>query len=410
VTVRFTHLPDGWARTRIDRVASVNARIGWKALTAAEYQPDGVVFLSTPNIKAADIDFENVNYISDWRYLESPELKLQVGDVILAKDGNTLGVTNLVRELPRRATVNGSIAVIRPRLIEPRFLRYTLAGDSIQGQIAALKAGMGVPHLFQWDIKRLPVLVPRPQAQNAIADFLDTETARIDALIAKKRRLIDSISRRLVLRAHDLVEEGERVLLRRLVSRVKTGTTPGGSDATVIDNEGEVEWLSPSDIGGWLEVSPAARRVRESARRQGIVPTFPAGSVTVVGIGATAGRVGVLDREASGNQQMTCLVPAPGVDVRFLAWQLLVRADELRETAPFTTLPILNNDYLKSVTVAVPEQARQSELASTLDALAACTTDLTHRLRLQIGLLQEHRQALITAAVTGEFDVPGVAA
>ena len=44
-------LPPSWGRTRLDRVATVNARIGWKALTADEYVPDGFAFLSTLNIK-----------------------------------------------------------------------------------------------------------------------------------------------------------------------------------------------------------------------------------------------------------------------------------------------------------------------------------------------------------------------
>lgn len=156
------NVPSGWTPTRIDRVATVNARIGWKALTASEYQPDGYVFLATPNIKTESIDFGNVNYIDEYRYEESPELKLELGDVLLAKDGNTLGITNIVRELPRPATVNGSIAVLRAFGIEPRFLRYSLASSSAQSMIDAIKGGMGVPHLFQWDIKRLPLVLPHP--------------------------------------------------------------------------------------------------------------------------------------------------------------------------------------------------------------------------------------------------------
>jgi type I restriction enzyme S subunit len=178
-------LPHEWNESRVDRLADVKARVGWKALTASEYVDEGYVFLSTPNIKQTEIDFENVNYITEFRYEESPELKLQIGDVLLVKDGATLGITNIVRTLPRPATVNGSIAVLRCKSIEPSYLRYVLASDFIQGRIGAYRAGMGVPHLFQEDIKKFPVPCPPPSTQRAIADYLDRETARVDDLVDK---------------------------------------------------------------------------------------------------------------------------------------------------------------------------------------------------------------------------------
>ena len=128
-----------WAYTRLDRVATVNARIGWKALTAAEYQDDGYAFLATPNIKSEVIDFDNVNYISDFRYEESPELRLRPGDVLLAKDGSTLGIANVVRNLPRPATgerLSRSAAPLRDRSAVPdvRATRKSGAGADRAGQ------------------------------------------------------------------------------------------------------------------------------------------------------------------------------------------------------------------------------------------------------------------------------------
>jgi type I restriction enzyme, S subunit len=177
-------LPPGWSTSRIDRVASVRARIGWKALTAAEYVEKGFIFLATPNIKNDEIDFENVNYITEFRYLESPELQLRVGDVLLVKDGATLGINNLIRHLPAPATVNGSIAVLRPTDIDSAFLRYVLASDLMQGLIGSFKSGMGVPHLFQADLKKFPVPLPPRQVQTRIVEYLDREVARIDGLLS----------------------------------------------------------------------------------------------------------------------------------------------------------------------------------------------------------------------------------
>ena len=228
----LAELPRHWRLSRVDRIASVNARIGWKALTADEYQPDGYVFLSTPNIKGDQIDFGDVNYISSYRYEESPELKLAVGDVLLVKDGNTLGITHLIRELPRPATVNGSIAVLRPFGINPRFLRYVLASVPSQERMSAIKGGMGVPHLFQWDIKRLSVPLPPMYEQLQIADFLDAEINRIDALITKQRYMTELLFARRITVAADAVSGGlcktpqprnRRTLVRNIG---KPGDTP----------------------------------------------------------------------------------------------------------------------------------------------------------------------------------------
>nr|WP_243687775.1 restriction endonuclease subunit S [Methanobacterium formicicum] len=108
-------IPESWEIGRMGADCTVKARLGWRGLKASEYVNEGYIFLSTPNIKNNEIDFENVNYITPERYFESPEIMLDVGDVLLAKDGSTLGISNVVRYLPVPATVNSSIAVIKPK-------------------------------------------------------------------------------------------------------------------------------------------------------------------------------------------------------------------------------------------------------------------------------------------------------
>lgn len=187
-------IPEHWEIKRLGIKCTVKARLGWRGLKASEYIDDGYIFISTPNIKETIIDFENVNYISEERYLESPEIMLQVGDVLIAKDGSTLGIVNVVRELPSPATVNSSIAVIRPR--EPvcsEFLHYFIAGSYTQSIIHQIKNGMGVPHLFQEDLRKFVLLFPPLFEQQVIADFIDKETARIDLLVDKTRRHMEKL-------------------------------------------------------------------------------------------------------------------------------------------------------------------------------------------------------------------------
>ena len=75
-----------------------------------------------------------------------------------------------------------------------------------------------------WDfIGNLPALLPEAEEQTAIATFLDRETARIDALIAKKQRLIE------------LLQEKRSALISQVVTK--------GLDPGVPMKDSGVEWM-----------------------------------------------------------------------------------------------------------------------------------------------------------------------
>jgi type I restriction enzyme, S subunit len=187
-------IPEHWLFTRLDFVSRVKARLGWKGLKAEEYVEDGYAFLATPNLKERNIDFNNVNYITEERYLESPEIMLEVGDVLLAKDGSTLGIVNVVRNLPKNSTVNSSIAVIRPtEKIDSVYFYYYLKSTYIQDVINQIKDGMGVPHLFQADIKKFKIPLPPMDEQVVIAKYLDEETLKLEQLVGKVKKQIEAL-------------------------------------------------------------------------------------------------------------------------------------------------------------------------------------------------------------------------
>jgi len=419
----FPQLPADWRLSRVDRVASVNARIGWKALTAAEYQVEGYIFLSTPNIKNNQIDFENVNYISQYRYDESPELKLAIDDVLLVKDGNTLGITNLVRRLPSPATVNGSIAVLRPFGIDSRFLQYVLDSNPIQGRINAIKGGMGVPHLFQWDIKRLPVPLPSLDEQRRIAQFLDAETARIDTLIAKKKRMAELAEARFLASLRWTLLDGRPVgdplnvrpdevtdtlnTTARLSWRFRfgSGTTPQSDNSRYYD-AGGMPWVLTGDLQD-SPIQSVGRGVTLDALDQYSALTLhPAGSLVVAMYGATIGRMGLLKHTSAVNQACCVLTPR-GQDLpSFVFYWLLGFRDQLVERGRGAGQPNISQELLKSIRIPFPEPDVQHKIVSRLDAERSRIVELIRSLELQIVLLSERRKALITAAVTGELDIP----
>ena len=419
-------LPPGWSITRVDRVATVKARIGWKALTASEYQDEGYAFLSTPNIKTAAIDFGDVNYISQFRYDESPELQLRVGDVLLAKDGSTLGIANIVKDLPRPATVNGSIAVLRPFTIEPRFLMYALQGAAIQEQIQLLRAGMGVPHLFQWDINRLPLTLPSLDVQRRIADFLDDQATRIDNIIAARQQQLNEMTALALSSAAAMTTTGglrrENVALTGIpwmpernsdwplvkigyLCATGSGTTPP-SDRPEYFN-GDMPWVNSGDITD-DGIPTIARTVTSQALDElSALKVFAPGSLVVAmyGQGDTKGRVGLLPERACVNQACCVLHPDSALSPGWLLHWLRSHKEGIVQLAQGSGQPNLNQELIRNLRIPLPARAEQDRLLPLLETEVSNINAASVAMDESIAYLTEMKRSLITAAVSGEFDV-----
>jgi len=189
-------IPEDWELKPLKHLASVKGRLGWKGLKAEEYVEYGYGFLSTPDIKNEIIDFKSINYITEERYLESPEIMLENDDVLLVKDGSTLGIVNYIRQLPFPTTVNSSIGIIRvfdKSVISPEYLFWQLKSNYMQTVINRLRAGQGVPHLFQKDIKNFAVLVPPIKIQYLIVELIKTKTKAINEIIEQESVQIEKL-------------------------------------------------------------------------------------------------------------------------------------------------------------------------------------------------------------------------
>lgn len=189
-----SYIPVDWNTIKLKYCTYIRARLGWRALKADEYVESGFPFLSAFNIVNNALHFTNLNYINQFRYDESPEIQLKVGDVLLVKDGAGIGKCAIVENMPTPSTVNGSIAVISSTsFITPKYLYYYFLSEMFQQHIDLLKDGMGVPHLFQSDLKEIKIAFPSKDEQKEIADYLDAKCAEIDRLIAKKEQLVKEL-------------------------------------------------------------------------------------------------------------------------------------------------------------------------------------------------------------------------
>lgn len=188
-------IPNHWKINRLIFSAYIRARLGWKGLKAAEYTSEGHPFLSAVNIQNDKLVWEDLNFINDNRYDESPEIKLELGDLLLVKDGAGIGKCAIVDQLPYgTATTNSSLGVITPYSeLNSMYLYYFFESAIFQNYISRIKNGMGVPHLTQGNLKNIMVVIPPYCEQEAIVAYLDDKCSNLDSIILKKQTLIDKL-------------------------------------------------------------------------------------------------------------------------------------------------------------------------------------------------------------------------
>ncbi len=168
-------LPAGWVQSKIGNLLYFAGRIGWKGLKAEEYTEEGPLFLSVYNLNDGDeVTFNRVYHITKERYEESPEIMVQVGDVLLTKDGAGIGKLGYVKELPQEATINSSLLLIRPgEVADSKYVFYLLSGPELQEIVRERITGSATPHLFQRDIKEFLIPIPPMEEQKEIVSILD---------------------------------------------------------------------------------------------------------------------------------------------------------------------------------------------------------------------------------------------
>ncbi|MFD7597094.1 restriction endonuclease subunit S [Kitasatospora sp. NPDC059812] len=289
--------------------------------------------------------------------------------------------------------------------------RYLL--HALRGMAPDLKRiAMGSTHktIYMPDIEQLRVPLPPLGEQRRISDFLDAQTARIDALSGLRQSQIGLVQERLEsIIYRELDESGApEVELRRLGVAVTTG--PFGTVFSASEyKEGGVPMVNPlhirdgqilPDLHHAVSPATAARLARHRLR---------AGDL-VVGRKGDLGRAALVrDHQDGWVCGSDCIAVHPGgrLQPHFLDFVLrsqYVRSQLLAKSLA-ATMPSLNEQNLLSLRIPHLTLKQQGTIAARLDCVHKWVVSVTSAMRRQLDLLAEHRQALITAAVTGQFDV-----
>jgi len=346
----------------------------------------------------------------------------------LAGQGRTKG---MVAQVTFRTTCNQSMAVIIPGPSwNSRYLFWWLDANyqNIRNMAGGdLRDGLNLDLLASIKCPLAPVA-----EQLAIAAFLDRETARIDALVAEQERLIELLrEKRQAVISHAVtkgldptvpmkdsgVEWLGEVPAHWRVTRVKACTSfitsgpRGWSDR--ISDDGAL-FVQSGDLDDKLRIDFAnAKRVQVADDAESMRTRLRVGDVVVCITGAKTGNVSVcttLIEAAYVNQHLCLLRPTSEVEPRFLGMMLKgLTGREHFARSQYGLKQGLSLEDVHECPIVIPPLEEQAAILAHLDKMSDRLDALEANVASTIVLLGERRAALISAAVTGQIDVRGLA-
>ena len=270
-----------------------------------------------------------------------------------------------------------------------------------------LSEDVGVPGLSRERAYEQRLPLPPLEGQQAIAHYLDRETARIDALIAARREQLILVQERLGALLQHAIDDARPTLLplRRVVRQFVDyrGATPEKSTAGV-------PLVTATNISnGRIDFSLGEQFVTEETYEAWMRRGFPEEGDVLLTTEAPLGEVAAIaDARVALAQRLILLKPdlirLSKPYLRLAVMSPRTRADLLSRASGSTVWGI-RADRLRDVLVPVPHFEAQRHIVARMAAAESIRASAETHLGHQVKLLTERRQALIIAAVTGELPV-----
>lgn len=318
---------------------------------------------------------------------------------------------------------NQGCRALAPRAqMDSRYFYYSLF--ALRPTLQALGNGSTFQELSTPALAQLKVPSPPLATQHAIADFLDRQTAKIDDLISGQGRLMTLLADELESFRFDLVTgagittKKDSALpwcgyipahwkLRRIVTiaTMDSGHTP---DRTVPEYwDGAIPWVSLNDTAQLRRVDyirETTKRVSHEGLANSSAHLLPAGTV-VFSRDATIGCCGILAEPMAVSQHFIAWLCGSGLRPEFLLLALRAMGRELQRLSMGATIPTIGMPDVRALAMPLPPVSEQDQIIKRFNDERMRIENTAARAGRLLGLLQEFRSSLITAAVTGQIDV-----
>ncbi|KQO16993.1 restriction endonuclease subunit S [Acidovorax sp. Leaf78] len=344
-----------------------------------------------------------------------------MGDVLFGKLRPYLAKVHLAQQ---DGLISSEALVVRSKdELHAEFLKYYMLSRDFINIVDSSTFGSKMPRA-NWDfIGNLPVLLPDVEEQKVIARFLDFKTVQIDALIAKKKSLLDKLAeKRTALISHAVTKGLDpfvpmkdsgvawlgdipahwKVIRIKHITPVKRGASPRPiDDPKYFDDDGEFAWVRISDVSAsdrYLENT--TQRLSELGSSLS-VKRYPGD--LFLSIAGTVGKPIITNIKCCIHDGFVYFPDLQESNEFF--YYLFACGQPYLGLGKMGTQLNLNTDTVGCILIGLPTRLEQQAIVEFLDKKTAQLDAQVARINGAIDRLNEYRSALITNAVTGKIDV-----
>lgn len=426
---KFSHIewigkiPKHWGMCRIKNWASF---INGFAFKSNELTTDKLV----PVIRISDIQNGNLDYTSCLTFDYSNRLQaylIKHNDIIIAMSGATTGKTALVKS-DAMAYINQRVGIIRNA---EKYIYYCLNTDMFSEYVNLLSAGSAQPNISMGQILNFSIPYISKEKQQAIADYLDGECARIDSIVEKQRQIIERL------------KEYKKSVITEAVTKGLNPNTPmkdsgigwigkipelweisklkyyskyitDGTHATPEYLADGIPFLSIKDISaGKLDFSNTKYISQQQHEELSKHAPIEKGDILFTRIG-TLGVSVIVETDTAFDifVSVGLLKPKDNINTKYLNYVMnseyyyqyiqLVKAGEGTSAAKFNLSDVSNSP------IVCPSLSEQQEIADYLDKKCVEIDSIVEKRERMIELMTEYKKSLIYECVTGKKEIVDV--
>lgn len=390
---------------------------------------DEIRYITTGNVGEGVYKEQGAGFISTEKFVELNCTEVFPGDILMSRLNAPIGRSCIVPDLQSRIVTSVDNVIFRPDGgYVKEFLVYLFSCADYFAHTANLARGATMQRISRGLLGNVRVIVPTFTEQTAIANFLDHETAKIDTLIEQQQQLIQLLKEKRQAVISHAVTKGLNPDAPMKDSGVEwLGEVPAHWDKirlkhilfAIIDAEHKTaEYFDDGSYlvcrttnvrDGSLNLS-GGKYTNEETYLEWIRRGKPEPGDILFTREAPAGEACIVPVEPKlclGQRMVLFKLDKSRMNPKFVLYSIYsgLADDFIKQLSQGSTVSHMNMADIVNIPLFETNIDEQNQIVRFLDDMIARYDDLQKNAEYVVGLMQERRTALISAAVTGKIDV-----